>query len=46
MTVGLVFFELTSALGMEILDALTSGLDAKGYSLFISTAQGQPSRPL
>lgn len=40
MTVGMVFHDLTSMLGMELLRALTSGLDAIGYSLFVSSAQG------
>lgn len=40
MTVGMVFNELTSMLGMELLGALTSALDRMGYSLFVTTAQG------
>lgn len=41
MTVGMVFHDLTSMLGMELLRALTAGLDEIGYSLFVSTAQGK-----
>ncbi len=44
MTVGMVYFELTSLLGTELLGAITAGLDEIGYSLFVSTAQGQPDR--
>lgn len=44
MTVGMVFDRLTSRLGLELLDGLSSGLDAMGYSLFVSTAQGDPER--
>lgn len=44
MTVGMVFNELTGPLGMELLGALSSALDARGYSLFVSTAQGDPQR--
>lgn len=44
MTVGMVFHQLTSQLGMELLGSLTSSLEKLGYSLFISTAQGDPER--
>jgi DNA-binding LacI/PurR family transcriptional regulator len=44
MTVGMAFHDLTSMLGMELLSALTSGLDEAGYSVFISTAQGQDDK--
>jgi len=44
MTVGMVFDRLTSRLGLELLDGLSTGLDQMGYSLFISTAQGDPER--
>jgi LacI family transcriptional regulator len=41
MTVGMVYHDLTSMLGMELLRAMASGLDEIGYSLFVSTAQGK-----
>jgi LacI family transcriptional regulator len=41
MTVGMVFHNLTSMIGMELLKSFSAGLDEIGYSLFISTAQGQ-----
>lgn len=41
MTVGMVYHDLTSMLGMELLRAMTTGLDEIGYSLFVSTAQGK-----
>lgn len=44
MTVGMVFDQLTSPIGMELLGALTSALDTMGYSLFVSTAQGDADR--
>lgn len=44
MTVGVVFNQLTGPLGTELLDALVSGLDQQGYSLFVATAQGRKER--
>ena len=41
MTVGMVYFELTSLLGMELLDSITRGLDEIGYSVLVATAVGQ-----
>lgn len=41
MTVGMVYHDLTSMLGMELLKSITAGLDEVGYSLFVSTAQGK-----
>lgn len=41
MTVGMVYHDLTSMLGMELLRAMAAGLDEVGYSLFVSTAQGK-----
>ena len=41
MTVGMVFHDLTSMLGMELLRAMAASLDEVGYSLFVSTAQGK-----
>jgi len=43
-TVGVVFSQLNSPLSTEVLDALASGLDDKGYSLFVATAQGVEER--
>lgn len=44
MTVGVVFSQLNSALSTELLDALSSGLDEQGYSLFVATSQGVEER--
>lgn len=44
MTVGMVYHDLTSMLGMELLKATAAGLDDIGYSLFVSTAQGKDDR--
>jgi DNA-binding LacI/PurR family transcriptional regulator len=44
MTVGVVFNQINSALSTELLDALASTLEERGYSLFVSTAQGQEDR--
>jgi LacI family transcriptional regulator len=44
MTVGVVFSQINSPLSTEVLDALASGLDEKGYSLFVATAQGLEER--
>lgn len=44
MTVGMVYHDLTSMLGMELLRSIASGLDEIGYSLFVSTAQGGNDR--
>jgi LacI family transcriptional regulator len=43
-TVGVVFSQLNSPLSTEVLDALASGLDERGYSLFVATAQGVEER--
>jgi DNA-binding LacI/PurR family transcriptional regulator len=40
MTVGAVFHTLSGALGIELISALSWGLEQRGYSLFVSTAQG------
>jgi LacI family transcriptional regulator len=42
MALGLIFFELSSWKGLELLDALSAELDQAGYSLLISTARGDP----
>jgi LacI family transcriptional regulator len=44
MTVGMVFNELTSAIGIELLSTISAKLDAHGYSVFVSTAQGDGER--
>jgi LacI family transcriptional regulator len=44
MTVGMVYHDLTSMLGMELLRSIAAGLDEIGYSLFVSTAQGKNDR--
>jgi len=44
MTVGMVYHDLTSMLGMELLRSMAAGLDEIGYSLFVSTAQGKNDR--
>src|SRR5207253_748691 len=44
MTVGMVFNQLTSALGIELLSSVSATLEKAGYSLFISTAQGSVAR--
>ncbi len=44
MTVGMIYYELTSLLGMELLGAITAGLDELGYSVMVSTAQGDGER--
>lgn len=44
MTVGMVYHDLTSMLGMELLRAMAAGLDEVGYSLFVSTAQAKNDR--
>lgn len=40
-TLGLIFMELSSARGLELLDALSETLEAAKYSLLISTARGE-----
>jgi LacI family transcriptional regulator len=44
MTVGMVFHDLTGAFGIELLSAVSAHLDAQGYSVFVSTAQGHNDR--
>lgn len=41
MTMGVIFLELSNPLGLELLEALTAGVEQRGYNLFISTARGQ-----
>lgn len=41
MTMGVVFMQLGNMLALETLEALTGGLEERGYNLFISTARGQ-----
>jgi LacI family transcriptional regulator len=44
MTIGMVFRELTSVIGIELLSTISAQLDAHGYSVFVSTAQGDGER--
>lgn len=39
-TLGLIFYALGNARGLQLLDALSATLDAAGYSLLIATARG------
>jgi LacI family transcriptional regulator len=39
-TLGLIFYALGNARGLQLLDALSATLDASGYSLLIATARG------
>jgi LacI family transcriptional regulator len=40
LTLGVIFFELSTARGLGLLDALTAQVEAAGYSLLIATARG------
>jgi LacI family transcriptional regulator len=42
-TLGLIFYALGNARGLQLLDALSATLDASGYSLLIATARGDES---
>jgi LacI family transcriptional regulator len=39
LALGLIFYELSTARGLELLDALSATVEAAGYSLLISTAR-------
>lgn len=41
MTVGMVFHDLTSLLGTELIGAMSAGLDELGYSVFVATGRGR-----
>lgn len=43
-TMGLIFFDLRSTLGVELLDSLSESIEDAGYSLLISTARGDVRR--
>lgn len=43
-TMGLIFFDLRSTLGIELLDSLSEAIEDAGYSLLISTARGDARR--
>jgi DNA-binding LacI/PurR family transcriptional regulator len=43
MALGLIFHELSSWKGLELLDALSAVVEQAGYSLLISTARGEPA---
>jgi LacI family transcriptional regulator len=44
LTMGVVFLELNTTLGLELLEALASAVEDRGYSLFVSTARGNDER--
>lgn len=44
MTMGLLFFDLSNTLGIDLLDALSESIEDAGYSLLISTARGDADR--
>jgi DNA-binding LacI/PurR family transcriptional regulator len=44
MTMGVIFLDLNNPLGLELLEALTAGIEQRGYNLYISTARGQEDR--
>jgi len=43
-TMGLLFFDLRTTLGLELLDSLGESIEDAGYSLLISTARGDARR--
>jgi LacI family transcriptional regulator len=43
-TMGLIFFDLRSTLGIELLDSLSESIEDAGYALLISTARGDAGR--
>ena len=44
MTVGLVFFDLASSMGIDLLRELSSRLAPEGYCVFVATAQSSKER--
>jgi DNA-binding LacI/PurR family transcriptional regulator len=44
LTIGLIFFELKTTLGIGLIDALGDSLEAGGYSLLIASARGDAAR--
>ena len=44
LTAGLIFYELNTGLGLELLQALAASVDDQGYSLLVSTARGDEER--
>lgn len=42
LTLGLIFFHLGPARGIDVLDALSATVEQAGYSVLISTARGEP----
>ena len=44
MTIGMVFRELNNVVSIELLSTISAQLDAHGYSVFVSTAQGDDAR--
>jgi LacI family transcriptional regulator len=43
-TMGLIFFDLRTTLGIELVDSLSESIEDAGYSLLISTARGDARR--
>ena len=43
-TMGVIFFDLRSTLGIELLDSLSEAIEDAGYSLVIATARGDGRR--
>lgn len=43
-TMGLIFFDLRTTVGIELLDSLSEAIEDAGYSLLISTARGDAGR--
>jgi len=44
MTMGLIFFDLRNMLGVELIDGLSEGVEAAGYSLLIASARADTGR--
>jgi DNA-binding LacI/PurR family transcriptional regulator len=44
LTAGVVFYELNTTLGLELLEALAASVEDRGYSLFVSTARANEDR--
>jgi LacI family transcriptional regulator len=44
LTVGVIFFNLSNTLGIELLDALGETIEGDGYSLLVASARGSAER--
>jgi LacI family transcriptional regulator len=44
LTMGLIFYDLRNTLGIELIDALSEGVEAAGYSLLIASARKDVDR--